>query len=100
MEAGVPNPFLQTVTFVPEPSHPGFSDQRHCLRGDARPLQSEIVFDHAAAAGLVSADPNGLQAQFAVHAGQPREAALEFFFRFDRIERQGQRGQFRIGCGI
>ena len=60
-------------------------------------LDRDLVLDHAAPGRLVAANPDRLEPQRSVLAGQARQSPLELALGLAGIERLGERGHRPVG---
>src|SRR6266511_2726827 len=87
IKTGIPNRIQRAVTFVSESLRPHLADKPDLPTGTVGRLNPHVVFNHAPAPRLVTGDRDRFYPDYAVPAGQPRQAALEFRADLLGIER-------------
>src|SRR5437773_11100219 len=88
LKPGIPKRVEKPIAALAVPTDPHLADQHYRLRLSVRPLYVDLVFDHAAAPGLVPNDADRAEVDDAALAGQARQPPPELSLYFLRVERQ------------
>src|SRR5438093_2157220 len=96
LKPGIPKRVEKPIAALAVPTDPHLADQHYRLRLSVRPLYVDLVFDHAAAPGLVPNDADRAEVDDAALAGQARQPPPELSLYFLRVERQREGWHCRV----